>query len=76
MLKAYIDVDWTGSVDDQKSTSGGAFFLGDKLVSQFSKKQDSIFSIYCRSKIYCNDILLYSGNVDEINYEGYQGNIL
>lgn len=33
MLKAYIDADWAGSVDDWKSTSGGAFFLGDKLVS-------------------------------------------
>lgn len=26
MLKAYIDANWSGSVDDQKSTSGGAFF--------------------------------------------------
>lgn len=42
MLKAYTDADWARSVDDQKSTSGGAFFLGDRLVSWFSKKQDSI----------------------------------
>jgi len=26
-LHAYIDVDWAGSVDDRKSTSGGAFFM-------------------------------------------------
>ena len=25
-LKAYLDVDWVGSVDDRKSMSGGAFF--------------------------------------------------
>ena len=32
-LKAYSDVDWEGCVDDRKSTSGGAFFLGDSLVA-------------------------------------------
>eukprot|EP00253_Pinus_taeda_P016911 PITA_16911 len=36
------DVDWAGSVDDRKSTSGGAFFMGSRLVSWFSKKQSSI----------------------------------
>eukprot|EP00253_Pinus_taeda_P014970 PITA_14970 len=37
-LHAYIDADWAGSVDDQKSTSGGAFYMGSQLVSWFSKK--------------------------------------
>jgi len=41
-LHAYIDADWAGSVDGKKSTSGGAFFMGSKLVSWFSKKQSSI----------------------------------
>eukprot|EP00253_Pinus_taeda_P004881 PITA_04881 len=36
------DADWAGSVDYRKSTSGGAFFMGSKLVSWFSKKQSSI----------------------------------
>eukprot|EP00253_Pinus_taeda_P029951 PITA_29951 len=36
------DADWVGSVDDRKSTSGGAFYMGSKLVSWFSKKQSSI----------------------------------
>eukprot|EP00253_Pinus_taeda_P012369 PITA_12369 len=36
------DVDWEGSVDDRKSTSGGAFYTGSKLVSWFNKKQSSI----------------------------------
>eukprot|EP00253_Pinus_taeda_P028438 PITA_28438 len=36
------DADWAGSVDDRKSTSGGAFFMNSRLVSWFSKKQSSI----------------------------------
>eukprot|EP00253_Pinus_taeda_P016308 PITA_16308 len=41
-LHGYIDADWVGSVDDRKSTSGGAFFMGSRLISWFSKKQSSI----------------------------------
>eukprot|EP00253_Pinus_taeda_P018896 PITA_18896 len=37
-LHAYTDADGAGSVDDRKSTSGGAFFMGSILVSWFSKK--------------------------------------
>jgi hypothetical protein len=37
-LKKFIDFDWVGSVDDKKSTSGGTFFLGKRLVSWTSKK--------------------------------------
>eukprot|EP00253_Pinus_taeda_P007834 PITA_07834 len=36
------DADWVGSVDDRKSTSGGALFMGSRLVFWFSKKQSSI----------------------------------
>ncbi|GJV03630.1 hypothetical protein Tco_1337199 [Tanacetum coccineum] len=39
-LIAYSDVDLAGCNDDCKSTSGGIQFLGDKLVSWSSKKQD------------------------------------
>ena len=37
-LTTYTDADWVGSVDDRKSTSGGAFLLGHYLVSWLSKK--------------------------------------
>eukprot|EP00253_Pinus_taeda_P010149 PITA_10149 len=37
-LHAYTDADWAGSMDDRKSKSGGAFFMGSILVSWFSKK--------------------------------------
>nr|GEU78116.1 hypothetical protein [Tanacetum cinerariifolium] len=39
-LTAFLDVDHVGCLDTQKSTSGGIQFLGDKLVSWMSKKQD------------------------------------
>lgn len=38
-LTTYIHVDWGGSVDDKKSTSGCEYFLGGCLVSWLSKKQ-------------------------------------
>eukprot|EP00253_Pinus_taeda_P033534 PITA_33534 len=37
-----LDAYWAGSVDDIKSTSSGAFYMGSRLVSWFSKKQSSI----------------------------------
>ena len=38
-LRAYIDVDWGGNIDDRKSTNGGALFLGKRLVSWTSNKK-------------------------------------
>jgi hypothetical protein len=32
-LTTYSDVDWENCLDERKSTSGGAFFLGDSLVA-------------------------------------------
>ena len=37
-LCTYIDANWVDSMDDRKSTSGGAFFLGGRLASWLSKK--------------------------------------
>nr|GEY99678.1 retrovirus-related Pol polyprotein from transposon TNT 1-94 [Tanacetum cinerariifolium] len=39
-LTAFLDVDHARCVDTRKSTYGGIQFLGDKLVSWMSKKQD------------------------------------
>ncbi|CAM8982498.1 unnamed protein product [Rhodiola kirilowii] len=41
-LVGYCNVDWAGNAEDRKSTSGGCFFLGNNLVSWFSKKQNNI----------------------------------
>ena len=39
-LRAYTDDDWYGNINDIKSSSGGAFFLGKRLVTWTSKKQN------------------------------------
>ncbi|XP_039134343.1 secreted RxLR effector protein 161-like [Dioscorea cayenensis subsp. rotundata] len=41
-LTGYSDADWTGNIDDRERTSGGCFYLGNKLVTWYSKKQSSI----------------------------------
>ena len=38
-LRAYTDADWGGNIDDRKSTSGGALFLGKRLITWTSRKQ-------------------------------------
>ena len=38
----YCDADWAGCSDDRKFTSEGCFFLGNNLISWFSKKQNSV----------------------------------
>ncbi|GJU30087.1 retrovirus-related pol polyprotein from transposon TNT 1-94 [Tanacetum coccineum] len=39
-LTGFLDADYAGCKDTFKSTFGGAQFLGEKLVSWYSKKQD------------------------------------
>ncbi|XP_039143972.1 secreted RxLR effector protein 161-like [Dioscorea cayenensis subsp. rotundata] len=41
-LAGYSDANWEGNIDDRKSTSGGCFYLGNNLVTWYSKKQSSI----------------------------------
>ncbi|KAG8650754.1 secreted RxLR effector protein 161-like [Manihot esculenta] len=41
-LISYIDSYWTESIDDKKSTSGYAFFLGIKIISWSSRKQKTM----------------------------------
>lgn len=40
-LKTHTIANWSRYVDDRRNTNGSAFFLGDKLVYWFTKKQDS-----------------------------------
>lgn len=41
-LVAYTDANQEGDVDDRKSTSGGAFYLGECLVAWLSRKQSLV----------------------------------
>lgn len=41
-LKVFTDADCAGNVDDWKSTTGGAFLLGGRLVSWTSKKKTCV----------------------------------
>jgi hypothetical protein len=49
-LTSYSYVDWENCVDERKSTSGGAFFLGDSLVACLSKKHGSIYLSTTKAK--------------------------
>lgn len=41
-LNAFCDVDWVGSPDDCRSTSGSAIFLGNCLISWSVKKHNVV----------------------------------
>ena len=61
-LRAYIDADWVENIDDGKSTSGGAFFLGKRLVTWTSKKQSctsqsTVEAAYVVAAINCTNIV-------------------
>ncbi|GJT06267.1 retrovirus-related pol polyprotein from transposon TNT 1-94 [Tanacetum coccineum] len=49
-LPSFLDVDHAGCIDTRKSTSGGIQFLGEKLVSWISKKQDCTAMSLAESK--------------------------
>ncbi|GJY55959.1 hypothetical protein Tco_0455074 [Tanacetum coccineum] len=67
-LTAFLDVDHVGCLDTCKSNSGGIQFLGEKLVSWMSKKQEytamstteAEIPLYCDSQsaiaISCNPV--------------------
>ena len=61
-LKVFIDLDQAGNIDDRKSTSGGAFFLGKRLVSWTSKKKNCISQStdeakYVATAVKCSNII-------------------
>nr|GEZ13895.1 hypothetical protein [Tanacetum cinerariifolium] len=60
-LTDFLDADHAGCIDSRKSTSGGIQFLGDKLLSWMSKKQNctamsSAEAKYSAIAISCNPV--------------------
>ncbi|KAI5323584.1 hypothetical protein L3X38_032656 [Prunus dulcis] len=41
-LRGFSDVDWAGSVDDRRSTTGSCMFLGPNLLTWTAKKQSTV----------------------------------
>nr|GEU66372.1 retrovirus-related Pol polyprotein from transposon TNT 1-94 [Tanacetum cinerariifolium] len=61
-LTAFLDADHAGCIDSRKSTSGGIQFLGDKLVSWMSKKQNctaisSVAAEYVALSVSCAQVM-------------------
>ena len=60
----FTDADWPRNIDDRKSTSGGAFFLGKILVSWTGKKknctsQSTIEAEYVAVAVNCSNIVWF-----------------
>jgi hypothetical protein len=73
-LTTYTDADWADNVDDKKSTSGGAFFLGNSLVSWLSKKQSSVSlstteAEYIAATTCCTQVLWMKKTLQDIKVE-------
>ena len=49
-LVRYSDSDWCGDIDDQKSTAGYVFFMGDTAFTWLSKKQPIVTLSTCEAE--------------------------
>jgi hypothetical protein len=61
-LISYTDAVWVGCIDDQRSTNGASFYLGECLVSWIRKKQSSVSlsttkAEYIAAATYCTQVL-------------------
>jgi hypothetical protein len=72
-LISYTDADWVGCIDDRRSTNGATFYLGECLVSWLRKKKSSISLSTTKAKYIAASNMLYSGSMDETNFDRYTG---
>jgi hypothetical protein len=73
-LIAYTDANWTGCIDDQRSTNGAAFYLGECLVSWLSKKKSplSLSTVeveYIAAATCCTQVLWMKQTLTDIQVE-------
>ena len=73
-LCTYTDVDWAVSIDDRKRTCGGALFLGGRLVSWLSKKNNYILQSKIEAKYVaainnCNKVMCMKQMLKDIKIE-------
>ncbi|KAI3467948.1 hypothetical protein Pfo_024611 [Paulownia fortunei] len=55
-LVGYSDADWAGDVENRKSLIGGCFYLGNNLISWYSKKQNYV-SLCCSQFLWMKQML-------------------
>nr|GFC48703.1 uncharacterized mitochondrial protein AtMg00810-like [Tanacetum cinerariifolium] len=68
-LTAFLDSDHAGCLDSRKSTSGGIFLGGDKLVSWSSKKQDYTSMSFAKA----NPVFAYQAHRRQISLHQREG---
>jgi hypothetical protein len=73
LLLGYADADWANDLDDRKSVSGGALFMGGSLISWFSRKQGMISTSTAEAEVHALLEMVYSvGNavavLEEISF--------
>lgn len=73
-LKVFTDADWVENFDDKKSTSGGAFFLGKRLVSWIRKKknctsQSTAEAEYVATTVNCSNIIWFKQLLEVMKVE-------
>ena len=73
-LKVFTDANWVGNIDDRTSMSGGAFFLGKRLVSWTRKKQNCTSQStseaeYVAAAVNCSNIVWFKQLLEGMKVE-------
>ena len=73
-LTGFSDSDWAGCEDDRKSTSGGCFYVGNNLVSWYSRKQNCVSlstaeSEYVAAASACSQLIWLQHMLDDYGLE-------
>ncbi|XP_073049472.1 uncharacterized protein [Primulina eburnea] len=72
-LVGFSDADWARNLDDRKSTTGGCFYLGNNLVSWYSRKQNCVSfstaeSEYVAAASCCSQLLWMNQMINDYGF--------